>query len=76
MIRAVLTHMKEVNMYILIEEVEKILEVMKKFPDADNFYLESDSSSGIGTTTTLTVSTTVEGLDGKFTVEISGAENW
>jgi len=63
-------------MYILIEEVEKILEVMKKFPDADSFFLESDSTSGIGSTVTLTVRTQVNGLDGTFKTEISGVENW
>jgi hypothetical protein len=35
-----------------------------------------DNSSGIGSIMTLTVETTVEGLAGKFTVEISGVENW
>jgi hypothetical protein len=63
-------------MYILIEEVEKILEVMKKFPDAASFFLESDSTSGIGSTVTLTVRTQVNGFDGTFKTEISGVENW
>lgn len=63
-------------MYICIEEVEKILEIMKKFPDADSFCLESDSSSGIGSTTTLTVRTQVNDLYGEFKTEISSVENW
>jgi hypothetical protein len=63
-------------MYILVEEVEKILEIMKKFPDAESFRLEADSGSGIGSTTALVVHTQINGLDGEFTVEISGVENW
>lgn len=62
-------------MYINIENVEKILAVMKKFPDA-KFYLENDNSSGIGNIMTLTVHTQVNGLAGEFKTEISGVENW
>ena len=63
-------------MYILPEEVGKILEIMKKFPDAKSFFLESKSVSGIGNITSLTVATEVNGLDGEFKVEISGVESW
>ena len=58
-------------MYIDKQDVEKILEVMNKFPDA-RFALEQSSSLGIGSITTLTVHTQVNGFDGEFTVEISG----
>lgn len=63
-------------MYISIEDVEKILEVMKKFPDAGSFFLQSDSTSGIGSIMTLTVRTQINGLDGEFKTEISGVEDW
>lgn len=63
-------------MYILKEEIEKILEIMNKFPDAKNFVLEQDSSSGIGSVTSLTVFTEVNGYDGEFKIEISGVEDW
>ena len=63
-------------MYITKKDVEKILEVMNKFPEDTKYLLESDSSSGIGSTMTLTLQTTVEGLAGEFTVEISGVEDW
>jgi hypothetical protein len=63
-------------MYINKEEVLKILSVMEKFPDTSSFVLESDSSSGIGSTITLTVQTTINEIDGEFMVEISGVENW
>lgn len=63
-------------MYLCKEEVEKILEIMNRFPDAKNFMLEQDSSSGIGSVTSLTVFTEVSGYDGEFKIEISGVENW
>ena len=63
-------------MYITKKDVEKILDVMNKFPKDTTYCLESDSSSGIGSTITLTLKTTVEGLSGEFTVEISGVEDW
>jgi hypothetical protein len=63
-------------MYITKKDAEKILDVMNKFPEDTVYRLKMDNSSGIGSTMTLTVETTVEGLAGKFTVEISGVENW
>jgi hypothetical protein len=63
-------------MYLCREEVQKILETMDKFPDATSFELLQDNSSGIGSVTSLVVSTTVNGLAGEFKVEISGVENW
>jgi hypothetical protein len=63
-------------MYITKKDAEKILDVMNKFPEDTVYRLAMDNSSGIGSTMTLTVETTVEGLAGKFTVEISGVENW
>ena len=63
-------------MYLCKEEVQKILDTMDKFPEAKSFKLSQDNSSGIGSVTSLIVSTKVKGLDGEFKVEISGIENW
>jgi hypothetical protein len=63
-------------MYLCNEEVQKILDIMNKFPDATVFELLQDSSSGIGSVTELVVHTTVNGLAGEFKTEISGVENW
>ena len=62
--------------HIQIGDVEKILAAMKKFPEAKTFKLEETGSSGIGSIINLIVHTQVNGLDGTFTVEISGVENW
>ena len=63
-------------MYINKRDVEKILEVMNKFPNAESFALAHEASSGIGSVITLTIRTQVNELDGEFSVEISGVENW
>ena len=63
-------------MYLCKQEVQKILEVMEKFPEATSFELLQDNASGIGSITSLVVHTTVNGLDGEFKTEISGIENW
>jgi hypothetical protein len=63
-------------MYLCKEEVQKILNTMDLFPEATSFELLQDASNGIGSTTSLIVHTTINGLDGEFKTEISGVENW
>jgi len=49
---------------------------LQKFPDTETVKVKQDSSSGIGTTTTMQFSTTVNNVEGDFIVTISGVENW
>lgn len=63
-------------MYIQQSDVERILEIMQQFPDAQSFQLKQHNASGIGSILSMTITTRVNGLDGEFTVEISGVENW
>lgn len=63
-------------MYISKTDVEEILRVMEKFPEATNFELVEEGSNGIGTITTLIVHTEIRDIIGTFAVEISGVENW
>ena len=63
-------------MYLCKEEVQRILDTMNKFPEATSFELLQDVGNGIGSTTSLIVHTTINGLDGEFKTEISGVENW
>jgi hypothetical protein len=58
------------------EEIKKILEIVELFPETDNFDLIQDNSSGIGSVTKLTIYTSINGLYGEFSVEISSVENW
>ncbi len=62
--------------YILKTDIECMLEVMNKFPDHDAFLLDIDTSSGIGTSITLTVDVIHNTVQGKFTVEIAGSDSW
>lgn len=63
-------------MFINKTDVEEILRVIEKFPEATNFELINTDGSGIGTITTLIVHTEVKDILGTFAVEISGVENW
>lgn len=63
-------------MYLHPDDVKLIGEIMAEFPNAESFRLDSDSSSGIGTTLTLTVTTKINNRRAEVTFEISGVENW
>lgn len=63
-------------MYLHKDDLKKMLEVLEKFPTVDVVDVEVDHSSGIGAITTIKFETKVDGVEGKFEVEISGVENW
>lgn len=64
-------------MYLHIEDLEAIMDFMKKFEGAEIVEVEADSSSGIGTTITARLHH-VEVNGEKVTVSkvISDVENW
>lgn len=64
-------------MYLHIEDLEAIMDFMKKFGGAEIVEVEADSSSGIGTTVTARLHH-VEVNGEKVTVSkvISDVENW
>jgi hypothetical protein len=62
--------------YILREQVEQVLAVMNHFADHDAFLVDIDSSSGIGTTITLSLNIIHQGVAGKFTVDVTGPDTW
>ena len=53
-----------------------MLEILEKFPNAEVVEVAQDSGSGIGSITTMRVTTQINGIEGRFEVEISGIENW
>jgi hypothetical protein len=53
-----------------------MLEVLEKFPEVEVVDVEVDSSSGIGSVTTMKFDTEVSNVKGSFEVEISGVEKW
>jgi len=58
------------------KDIEKIQEILVKFPDVETFEIDSDSSSGIGAIVTMSFDYAVNDVRGSFKVEISGVENW
>lgn len=63
-------------MFLHRKDIEKIQDVLEKFPDVESFEIECDNSSGIGSCVTMTFNHQVNGLNGSFNVEISGIEDW
>lgn len=63
-------------MYLHRKDIDAILDVLAKFPDVEIFELEQDTSSGIGSITTMKFDVEVNGVDGDFIVEINGVEDW
>jgi hypothetical protein len=63
-------------MYLHREDLRKMLEVLEKFPEVEVVDVEVDSSSGIGTVTTMKFDTAINGVEGSFEVEITGGETW
>jgi len=64
------------NIFLTRKDIEKIKEVLDQFPDLDVFELEQDSSSGIGSITTMTFAREIGGLRGSFEIEVSGIKDW
>jgi hypothetical protein len=63
-------------MFLNRKDIEKIKSILDQFPDLDVFELEQDSSSGIGSITTMTFARELNGLRGSFNIEVSGSEEW
>lgn len=63
-------------MYLHRDDLERILEILKKFPDVDVVEVQQDSSSGIGSHTTVKFETEVNGVIGSLEVVVSSVENW
>ena len=56
-------------------EVEKILDVMEKFPQESGYKFDY-VTSGLGYTLDMSISVVVEGIDGELRVNITGVESW
>lgn len=64
------------NMYLHRSDLTRISEILNKFPYLDRFELVADSSSGIGTILQLNFQTEVNGIQGQFSIEITGHKDW
>jgi len=63
-------------MYIQRKDIEKITELMDKFPDAHTYQLETENTSAIGTEMYLIITDNFNGVFGDLKVEVSGVDNW
>jgi hypothetical protein len=63
-------------MYLNRKDLEKIQNVLEKFPEVDHFELHQEGGSGIGSVTKIVFHQMVNGYSGQFEVEISGVEDW
>ena len=70
------TQKATINMFLNRKDIEKIKDILDRCPDLDIFELEQDSSSGIGSLTTMTFAREINGLRGSFEIEVSGSEEW
>ena len=57
-------------------DIERISDILSKFPDVEAFELTQETSSGIGSVTYVTFAQNINGHNGSFEVEVSGVENW
>ena len=57
-------------------DIERISDILAKFPDVEAFELTQETSSGIGSVTYVTFAQNINGHNGSFEVEVSGVENW
>ncbi len=63
-------------MHLNRKDLEKIQDVLAKFPEVEYFEIEQESGSGIGTVLSLLFTQKVNGYPGQFKIEISGVEDW
>lgn len=57
-------------------ELNKIQDILIKFPNIEQFELNVESHCGIGSILTMSFMNTVNGVLGEFSIEISGEETW
>ncbi len=63
-------------MYLNRKDLEKMQDILSKFPEVDHFEINQESGSGIGSVITMKFTYEVNGHLGNFEIEISGVEDW
>lgn len=58
------------------KDVEKILELMDKFPQESNYQIDYVSTSGLGYSIDMFVPISVKGHTGEFKISITDSSNW
>ena len=68
--------MSTVTIPIFTDEIQKLQEILEKFPEATMVTLTRDTGSGIGYTLTAAIPYSHDDVTGEFTTEITGVDNW
>ena len=58
------------------KDVEKMLELMNKFPQESNYLVEYDCSPGLGYTIDMIVNVSIKGQQGQFKVPVTDVDSW
>lgn len=68
--------MTDNKIFLRIEDMKKIQSVLEKFPEVHVFELTQNRESGIGSTLSISFSIKLKDIEGEFTTELSGTEDW
>jgi hypothetical protein len=68
--------MTTVTIPLFTDEIDKIKQILDKFPEATMVTLTRETGSGIGYTLTAAIPYSQDDLDGTFTTEITGVDSW
>jgi hypothetical protein len=63
-------------MILTKNDVEKIKQILDKFPDVETFELDQENGNGIGSIIYITFAHEINGIKASVNVEVSGVENW
>jgi hypothetical protein len=63
-------------MILTKHDIEKIKQILDKFPDVEMFELDQENGSGIGSIVYMTFAHEINGLQVSVNVEVSGVEDW
>ena len=68
--------MSTVTIPLFTDEIQKLQEILEKFPEATMVTLTRNTGSGIGYTLTAAIPYSHDDVTGEFTTEITGVDNW
>jgi len=58
------------------EDIEKISKIIENFSEVEEFELEEFTSIGLGKTLEIHFDQAIDGIVGRFSVEVSGSDDW
>ena len=58
------------------KDVEKMLEIMNKFPQDTNYQIDYNASAGLGYNLVMCVNVSIKGHQGEFRIPVTDESNW